>query len=79
MQDDRTAGDREILDLAGIGAVHASRTSAALRTLARGGYPTQFDVHRIVNAERALDTRTGKMREGNTDVQGAPPRRTRLT
>jgi len=71
MEDDGTAGDREILDLAGVAAVHASRMPTALRTRARGGYPAQFEVHRIVDAEHALDTRTGQVREGNTDVQGA--------
>jgi hypothetical protein len=62
MEDDGTAGDREIPDLARVGAVQASRTSAALRTLARSGNPAQFDVHRIVAAEHALDTSTSKMR-----------------
>ena len=62
MEDDGTAGDREILDLPRVGAVHASRMPAALRTLSRGGYPAQFDVHRIVDAEHALNTRTGKVR-----------------
>jgi len=71
MQDDGTAGDREIPDLARVGAVHASRMPAALRTRSHGSYPAQFDVHRIVDAEHALDTRTGKVRQGDTDVQGA--------
>jgi len=62
MQDDGMAGDREIRDLARVGAVHASRRSAALRTLSRAGYPAQFDMHGIVDAEHALDARTGKVR-----------------
>jgi len=62
VEDDGTAGDREILDLTGVGAVHASRMPTALRTLARSSYPAQFDVHRIVDAEHALDVCTGKVR-----------------
>jgi hypothetical protein len=62
MEDDSTAGDREIPDPARVGAVHASSMPAALRTPSRGGYPVQFDVHRIVNAEHALDTRADKVR-----------------
>ena len=61
MQDDGTAGNREILDLPGIGAVHASRTSAALWPRARGGYPAQVDVHHIVAAQHTLDTHTDKV------------------
>jgi hypothetical protein len=71
MQDDGTAGDREIRDLARVRAVYASRRSAALRTLTRAGYPAQFDVHSVVDGEHALDARTPKVRERDTDVQGA--------
>jgi hypothetical protein len=73
MQDDGTAGDREILDLPSVGAVDASRTSVALRTRARGGYPAQVDVHRIVDAEHTLDAQTSQMGHRNRDAQGAPP------
>ena len=71
MEDDRTASDREILDLAGVDAVHASRMPTALRTRARGGYPAQFEVHRIVDAEHTLDTRTGKVREAEYGCAGS--------
>jgi hypothetical protein len=73
MQDDGTAGDGEILDLARVGAVDASRTSVALRTLSRGRYTAQVNVHRIVEAEHTLDAQASQMGHRYRDAQGAPP------
>src|SRR4051794_10668048 len=70
MQDDSTAGDWEILDLARVGAVEASRTSVALRTLGRRGYPAQSDVHRVVDTEHTLDAQTSQMGHWHRDAQG---------